>query len=40
MVAWLIIDHEMGERPDDEVERDLAALFNAATASTLLIGVI
>jgi hypothetical protein len=40
MVAWLIIDHEMWERPDDEVQRDLTALFNGATALTLLIGVI
>jgi hypothetical protein len=40
MVAWLIIDHEMWERPDDEDERDLAVLFNAATVVTLFLGVI
>jgi hypothetical protein len=31
MVAWLIVDHEMWERPDDEHQRDLAVLFNVAT---------
>jgi hypothetical protein len=40
MVAWLIVDHEMWERPDDEDERDLAVLFNTATVVTLLIGVV
>ena len=40
MVAWLIVDHEMWERPDDEHQRDLAVLFNVATVSTLLIGVV
>ena len=40
MVAWLVVDHEMWERPDDEDERDLVVLFNAATVVTLLIGVI
>ena len=40
MVAWLIIDHEMWERPDDEDQRELTAMFNAATALTLLIGVV
>jgi hypothetical protein len=40
MVAWLIIDHEMWERPDGEDQRDLAVMFNAATALTLLIGVL
>lgn len=40
LVAWLIIDHEMWERPDDQDERDLAVLFNVATVTTLLIGVL
>ena len=39
MVAWLIVDHEMWERPDDEDQREPAGLFNAATVVTLLIGV-
>jgi hypothetical protein len=40
MVTWLIVDHEMWERPYDEDQRDLAAMFNAATVLTLLIGVL
>jgi hypothetical protein len=40
MVCWLIVNHEMWERNDDEDERDLAVLFNAATVVTLLIGVV
>lgn len=40
MVAWLIIDHEMWERSDDQGQRDLAVMFNAATIVTLFIGVI
>ena len=38
MIAWLIIEHEMWERPDEPAERDLVALFNAATVVTLFIG--
>jgi len=40
LVAWLIIDHQMWERPDDQDERDLAVLFNVTTVATLLIGVL
>jgi hypothetical protein len=40
MVAWLIIDHEMWERPRDPAERARAAQFNAATVVTLFIGVL
>jgi p-aminobenzoyl-glutamate transporter AbgT len=40
MVAWLVIDHEMWERPEDPAERARAAQFNAATVVTLLIGVV
>jgi hypothetical protein len=40
MVAWLIIDHEMWERPRDPAERARAAQYNAATAVTLFIGVL
>jgi hypothetical protein len=39
MVAWLIVDHGMWERPEDEDQREFAALFNVATVVTLLIGV-
>jgi hypothetical protein len=39
MVAWLIIDHEMWERPEDPEDRELAVLYNATTAITVAIGV-
>jgi hypothetical protein len=39
MVAWLIIDHEMWERPRDPEDRELAVLYNATTAITVTIGV-
>ena len=39
LVAWLIIDHELWERPHSAKERDRAALYNAATVVTLTIGV-
>ena len=40
MVAWLIVDHEMWERPTEPSERTRAAQFNAATVATLVIGVL
>jgi hypothetical protein len=40
MVIWLVVNHEMWERRDDDDERELVALFNAATVLTLLIGVL
>jgi hypothetical protein len=39
MVAWLIIDHELWERPGGRVARDRARLFNAATVLTVVLGV-
>jgi hypothetical protein len=39
MVGWLIVNHEMSERGGDKEARELAALYNAATVSPLLIGV-
>jgi hypothetical protein len=39
MVAWLILDHELWERPDSPTQRDRARLYNAATLVTLLLGV-
>lgn len=40
MVTWLIVDHEMWERPETSREREVVRLFNAATVVTLVIGVV
>lgn len=40
MVLWLILDHELWERPKSAEERDRSVLYNAATAVTLVIGVV
>jgi hypothetical protein len=39
MIAWLILDHKLWERPDSAGERERAALYNTATVVTLIIGV-
>ena len=39
MIAWLILDHKLWERPPSAGERERAALYNAATVVTLTIGV-
>jgi hypothetical protein len=39
MMAWLIIDHELWERPGGRVARDRARLFNTATVLTVVLGV-
>ena len=39
MVAWLIVDHELWERPGGRVARDRARLFNTATVLTVALGV-
>lgn len=39
MVAWLILDHQLWERPKSTDERERAVLYNAATVITLTIGV-
>ena len=40
MIAWLIIDNSLWERPSNERLREEAVLYNAATALTISIGVI
>jgi hypothetical protein len=39
MIAWLIIDHKLWERPHSADERERAVLYNASTVVTLIIGV-
>ena len=40
MVTWLIVDHELWERPTGSPERARSMLYNVATVATLLIGVL
>jgi hypothetical protein len=40
MVAWLIIDHELWERPTGRVPMNHRRLFNAATVLTVVLGVV
>ncbi|WP_243794449.1 hypothetical protein [Saccharopolyspora gloriosae] len=40
MIAWLIINNSLWERPSDRHLREEAALYNAATAVTISIGVL
>jgi uncharacterized membrane protein len=40
MIAWLILDHELWERPESARDRERAKLYNAATVMTLTIGVV
>lgn len=39
MVAWLVINHKLWERPDTPSQRHRAALYNTSTVITLTIGV-
>jgi hypothetical protein len=39
MVTWLILDHELWERPKSSAERARSTLYNSATSITLTIGV-
>ena len=39
MIAWLILEHKLWERPHSAAERERAVLYNAATVVTLTIGV-
>ena len=40
MVTWIIVAHNLWERPADQEARDQAALYNAATALTLTVAVL
>lgn len=40
MITWLIVEHDLWERPQSPEERDRAAMYNASTVVTLTIGVI
>jgi hypothetical protein len=40
LISWLILEHELWERPQSADERDRAVLYNASTVVTLTIGVI
>src|SRR3954451_870108 len=40
LIAWLIIEHKLWERPHSADERERAVLYNASTVVTMLIGVI
>jgi hypothetical protein len=39
MIAWLILEHKLWERPDSAGEHHRARLYNLATLITLTIGV-
>lgn len=40
LVAWLIIEHKLWERPHSADERERAVMYNASTVVTLVIGVV
>ncbi|MBP2366807.1 hypothetical protein [Pseudonocardia parietis] len=40
MIAWLIIDNGLWERPTGDRLREQAVLYNAATVATISIGVL
>jgi hypothetical protein len=40
MIAWLMVEHKLWERPHSADERDRAVLYNASTVVTLTIGVV
>lgn len=39
MILWLILDHELWERPESPSDRGRSVLYNAATVVTLVTGV-
>lgn len=40
MIAWLIVEHNLWERPSTDTDRERAVLYNVSTALTLTIGVV
>jgi hypothetical protein len=40
LIAWLIVEHKLWERPESADGRERAVLYNASTVLTLTIGVI
>jgi hypothetical protein len=40
LIAWLIVEHDLWERPQSAGARDLVVLYNASTVVTLTIGVV
>ncbi|MGW3746721.1 hypothetical protein ACWD62_40920 [Streptomyces sp. NPDC005146] len=39
LVGWLVVDHELWDRPRDEIARQQARLFNLVTVITVFIGI-
>jgi hypothetical protein len=39
LVLWLIVVHDLWERPSSRAAREQAVLFNAATTTTIVLGV-
>ncbi|MFE2570644.1 hypothetical protein [Streptomyces mirabilis] len=40
LTAWIIIDHELWERPHDSLSRSFSRLYNAVTCVTITFGVL
>ncbi|MCV7423916.1 hypothetical protein H7K45_25510 [Mycobacterium yunnanensis] len=40
LITWLIVEHDLWEKPSSADERERAALYNASTVVTLTIGVV
>ncbi|WNG90637.1 hypothetical protein [Mycobacterium sp. ITM-2016-00318] len=40
LIAWLIVEHKLWERPQSADERERSVLYNASTVVTLTIGVV
>jgi len=40
LITWLIVEHDLWERPTSDEERERAVLYNASTVVTLTIGVV